>query len=148
MATDPNPSVASNSPPQPLPSEIMQALAAGLGDFSLRELLGLILTSLSHAERQAYLARMPADKGNGAYPRSFNLGSLPLEIEVPRTRTGAFRPRLLPPLYQRDYPEQTQALLLGLLASCRSLNAAKAALRRIGLSGSEEDLRSRGPRLP
>ena len=45
MATDPNPSVAPNSLPQFLAAEITQALAAGLGDFSLRELLGLILTS-------------------------------------------------------------------------------------------------------
>jgi hypothetical protein len=65
MATDPNPSVAPQSLPEPLPADITQALAAGLGDFSLRELLGLVLTQLSHAERQAYLARIPADKGNG-----------------------------------------------------------------------------------
>ena len=65
VSTDPNPSVAPTSSSEPLPAEITQALAAGLGDFSLRELLGLVLTQLSHAERQAYLARMPADKGNG-----------------------------------------------------------------------------------
>jgi putative transposase len=140
VSTDPNPSVAPTSSSEPLPAEITQALAAGLGNFSLRELLSLVLTQLSHAERQAYLARIPADKGNGLYARSLNLGSVPLQVDVPRTRSGNFRPTVLPPPYQRDYPEETQALLLGLLASCRSLNAAKAALRRIGLSGSEEDL--------
>ena len=100
----------------------------------------MILSSLGQAERQIYLARTPADKGNGSYARSLKMGSIPLQIEVPRTRGGSFRPSLLPPLYQRDYPEETQALLLSLLASCRSLNAAQGALRKMGLAASEEEL--------
>jgi putative transposase len=140
MATDPKPSLSPNRSSESLPAEIRQALAGGLGDFTLRELLSLILSSLGQAERQAYLSRTPADKGNGAYARSLSVGSLPLEVDVPRTRTGAFRPTVLPPPYQRDYPEETEALLLALLASCRSLNAAKLALRKIGLSASEEDM--------
>jgi putative transposase len=142
MATDPDTSLSPNPPPESLLAEVAQALAGGLGDCSLRELLSLVLTSLGHAERQRYLARTPADKGNGAYPRSLQVGSIPIDLAVPRTRTSAFRPSLLPPPYQRDYPEETQALLLALLASSRSLNAAKAALRRIGLSGSEQDIDS------
>jgi putative transposase len=142
MATDPKRSLSPNRPIDPLPSEIRQDLATGLGDFSLRELLGFLLSSLSQAERRAYLARTPNDKGNGAYARGLNLGSLPLEVDVPRTRSGVFRPTLLPPPYQRDYPEETEALLLALLASSRSLNAAKAALRKLGLSASEEDMDS------
>lgn len=140
MATDPDTTLSPNSLSESLPTEIAQALAGGLGDFSLRELLGLMLSSLGHAERQKYLARTPADKGNGAYPRSLKLGSIPLDIAVPRTRQGSFRPTVLPPPYQRDYPEETQALLLALLASSRSVNSAKSALRRLGLSGSEPDI--------
>lgn len=140
MATDPDNSLSLNSLSESLPAEITQALAGGLGDFNLRELLGLMLSSLGHAERQKYLARTPADKGNGAYPRSLQLGSIPIDIAVPRTRNGTFRPGILPPPYQRDYPEETQALLLALLASSRSINAAKTALRRLGLSGSEQDI--------
>ncbi len=140
MPTDPNPSLAPNSPSESLPAELAQALAAGLDNFSLRELLGLVLNSLGQAERQAYLASTPADKGNGTYARSLKMGSIPLQIDVPRTRNGSFRPSLLPPPYQRDYPEQTQALLLHLLASCRSVNAAKTALRKMGLAASEEEL--------
>ncbi|HZU43008.1 MAG TPA: transposase, partial [Terriglobales bacterium] len=123
-----------------MPAELAQALAAGLGPFSLRELLALILNSLGQAERQAFLAGAPADKGNGSSARSLKMGSIPLQIDVPRTRNGSFRPSLLPPPYQRDYPEQTQALLLNLLASCRSVNAAKTALRKMGLAASEEEL--------
>ena len=140
MPTDPNPSLAPHSTSPSLPAEIAQALAAGLGPFSLREMLALILNSLGQAERQSYLAATPVDKGNGSYARSLNMGSIPLQIDVPRTRNGSFRPRLLPPPYQRDYPEETQALLLNLLASCRSVNAAKGALRKMGLAASEEEM--------
>ena len=59
---------------------------------------------------------------------------------MPRTRGGSFRPSLLPPPYRRDYPEEAQALLLSLLASCRSLNAAQGTLRKMGLAASEEEL--------
>ena len=54
MATDPKRSVSPNSSPEPMPDEIRQALAGGLGDFSLRELLSFILSSLGQAERQTY----------------------------------------------------------------------------------------------
>ncbi len=138
MTTDPDTSVTPN--PESLAPEIAQALAGGLGDVSLRELLGLLLSSVGRAERQSYLARTPTDKGNGAYSRSLKVGSIPLDVTVPRTRSGAFRPMVLPDPYQRDYPEETQNLLLALLTSSRSVNAAKAALRRLGLSGSEQDI--------
>ena len=140
MATDPDNRLSPNPVAESLPIEIAEALAGGLGDFSLRELLGLVLSSLGHAERGKYLDRNPTDKGNGAYPRSLQVGSIPIDIAVPRTRSGAFRPSVLPPPYQRDYPEETQSLLLALLASSRSLNSAKSALRRMGLSGSEQDI--------
>jgi len=125
-----------------LPAEIAQTLADGRGDFNLRQLLGLLLSNLGHVERRKDLARTPADKGNGAYRRSLSIGSIPIDIAVPRTRNGKFRPSILPPAYQRDYPQETPALLLALLASSRSVNAAKAALRRLGLSGSEQDIDS------
>ena len=110
MATDPKRSVSPNSSPEPMPDEIRQALTGGLGDFSLRELLSFILSSLGQAERQTYLARTPADKGNGAYARSLTVGSLPLEVDVPRICTGAFRPTILPPPYQRDHSEETERI--------------------------------------
>ncbi len=59
MPTDPNPSLAPSSSAPSMPSEIAQALAAGLDNFSLRKLLGLVLNSLGQAERQAYLASTP-----------------------------------------------------------------------------------------
>lgn len=65
---------------------------------------------------------------------------MPVEVRVPRTRTGDFRPASLPAPYQRGYSEEIQALLFGLLASSRSLNAAKDALQKMGLSSSQQDL--------
>jgi putative transposase len=140
MATDPKPSVSPTSPSQPLPADIRQALASGLGDFSLRELLSWLLSNVGLAERQAYLERIPNDNPNGFYDRSLQLGTIPVEVRVPRSRSGDFRPASLPPPYQRGYSQEIQALLLGLLASSRSLNAAKDALQKMGLSSSQQDL--------
>src|SRR3990172_902684 len=76
---------------------------------------------LGQSERRAYLAQASADKGNGGYGRSLNVGPIPVNIEVPRTRSGNFRPRSLPPPYQRGYSDEVQALILGLLGSARSI---------------------------
>ena len=91
-------------------------------------------------ERKAYLERILQDQPNGFYERWLQLGTIPLEVRVPRTRSGDFRPASLPAPYQRGYNEETQALLLGLLASSRSLNAAKNALQKMGLSSAQQDL--------
>jgi hypothetical protein len=42
----------------------------------------------------------------------------------------------LPGAYQLVYDEETQSLLLGLLASGRSVNAVKEALGKMGLSSA------------
>jgi transposase-like protein len=46
----------------------------------------------------------------------------------------------LPAAYRRGYPEETEALLLSLLASARSLNAVEDALQKMGLSCSPTEL--------
>jgi putative transposase len=140
MATDPKPSLPPKASAECLPAEIQQALASGLADFNLRELLSWLLSRVGLAERHAYLERRAHDKSNGFYDRSLQLGAIPLDVRVPRTRTGDFRPATLPAPYQRGYPEEVQALLLGLLASARSINAAKDALQKMGLSSSEQEL--------
>jgi putative transposase len=140
MATDPKPSVAPASASEPLPAEIRQLLTSGVGDFSLRELLSWLLSSVGTAERQAYLERIPHDTPNGFYDRSLQVGTIPVQVRVPRSRTGDFRPASLPAPYQRGYSEEIQALLFGLLTSSRSLNAAKDALQKMGLSNSQQDL--------
>jgi putative transposase len=114
--------------------------AAGLEQLSTSQLLGLLLDTLYSAERSVYLEAAQDDKGNGAYERNVNLGSLPVEVEVPRTRSGGFRPESLPPPYQRGYDDATRDLLLRLVASGRSLTASKQALRGLGLTASGPQL--------
>ncbi|HEX2715999.1 MAG TPA: IS256 family transposase [Candidatus Acidoferrales bacterium] len=121
-------------------TELDKVLESGIGDVSLRELLGMLISSVGLGERQAYLRRESSDKANGFYDRNLQLGTIPVDIQVPRTRSGQFRPASLPPAYQRGYNDETQALLLGLLASGRSVNAVKEALGKMGLSSAKDDL--------
>jgi hypothetical protein len=98
MATDPKPSLTPKvSPDSSLPSAVEQVLTSGLGDCSLRELLSLMLSSVGQAERQAFLERTRNDHANGFYDRALEVGTIPVEVQVPRTRSGEFRPASLPP---------------------------------------------------
>src|SRR5215469_7239269 len=140
MATDPLKSLAPKSMPAAANNGLPSLSESDLADLSLRELLGVLLSSVGVAERKAYLERLLQDKPNGFYDRSLQLGTMPLDVRVPRTRSGDFRPASLPPLYQRGYSDETQTLLLSLLSSGRSLNAVKDALQKMGLSSSQQEL--------
>jgi putative transposase len=142
MATDPSKSLAPESLPLTEKNTLVQMLDSDLADLSVRELLSMLLSSVGLAERKAYLERIFPDKPNGFYDRSLQLGTIPVEIRVPRTRSRDFRPATLPPLYQRGYSQETQSLLLSLLSSGRSLNAVKDALQKMGLSSSQQELES------
>ena len=140
MATDPKKSLTPGVVSSNAKTDIDRLLQTGLADFSLRELLGLLISSAGAAERNVYLQDVPADKPNGFYDRFLQVGSIPVDIRVPRTRNGDFRPASIPEPYRRGYSEEVQSLLLGLLSSSRSLNAAKDALQKMGLSRCEQDL--------
>jgi transposase-like protein len=126
--------------PESVQSDIDEALKSGLADFSIRELLGFLISSAGTAERKLYLQKAHDDRPNGFYDRQLQVGATPIDIRVPRTRGGQFRPASLPAAYQRGYSEETRSLLMSMLASSRSINAAKQALRQMGLSSSEQDL--------
>jgi putative transposase len=141
MSTNPQRNLPSSGElPKEVQGQLDKLLDGGLGELSLRQILATAFKALNEAERRQFLTSSEQDKANGFYERSLQLGSIPLELEVPRTRSGQFRPSLLPAPYQRSYPEETQSLLLALLASSRSINAAKTALRKLGLSASEHEL--------
>jgi putative transposase len=140
MATSPKKSLPPTVIPATAKTDVDQLLQTGLADFSLRELLGLLISSAGTAERNVYLGDTPTDKPNGFYDRSLQVGSIPVDIRVPRTRHGDFRPTSLPAPYQRGYSEEVQSLLLGLLGSSRSINAAKDALQKMGLSRSQQEM--------
>jgi len=140
MATDPKKSLTPASISELAKSDVDRLLQTGLADFSLRELLGLLISSTGAAERNVYLEKTSNDTPNGFYDRSLQVGTIPVEVRVPRTRSGEFRPASLPSPYRRGYSEEVQSLLLGLLGSSRSIHAAKDALQKMGLSSSEQDL--------
>jgi len=120
--------------------EIEDVVQGGLGDLSLRALLATTLEALSVGERAAYLSTHTADKGNGNYERGLRVGSMPLEIAVPRSRSGEFRPSILPERYQRGFSDEDRALIMGLLSASRSIGAAKSAVRKMGLPLAEAEL--------
>jgi transposase-like protein len=140
MATDPKKSLTPSVISSTAKTDIDRLLQTGLADFSLRELLGMLISSAGAAERNVYLQDTPTDKPNGFYDRSLQVGSIPVDIRVPRTRHGDFRPVSLPAPYRRGYSEEVQTLLAGLLGSSRSINSAKDALQKMGLARSEQDL--------
>jgi len=140
MASGSKKSVAPTAVPEFVKSDIDKVLQSGMADFTIRQLLGLLMSSSGAAERKVYLEDTPEDKPNGFYDRSLQLGSIPVEVRVPRTRSGDFRPASLPNRYQRGYAEEIESILTSLLASSRSINAAKSALKKMGLSSSEQDL--------
>jgi hypothetical protein len=88
MATGSDKSLPPSSSPHLEKSDIEKLIQSGLADFSLRELLGAMLSNLAQAERGTYLQNQPEDWANGFYPRSLQIGSVPVEIEVPRTRSN------------------------------------------------------------
>src|SRR5499426_3774293 len=140
MTTDPKKSLPSSAASRIAKSDIDQLLQTGLADFSLRELLGALISSAGAAERNVYLQDVASDKPNGFYDRSLQVGSIPVDIRVPRTRHGDFRPMSITEPYRRGYNEEVQSLLVGLLSASRSLNAAKDALQKMGLSRCEQDV--------
>src|SRR5260370_33175455 len=108
MTTDPTKSLA----PQPLPpaekNALTEMLDSDLAQLSLRELLGMLLSSVGLAERKAYLERAVHDKPNGFYDRSLEVGAIPLELRVPPTRTGDFRPATVRPPYDGSEQRETR----------------------------------------
>jgi len=140
MSTDPKKRVPPKANSSPGKADLAEVLESGIGDVSLRQLLGMLISSVGVSERKAYLSCEPEDKGNGFYGRDLEVGTIPVAIQVPRTRSGQFRPAVLPAAYQRGYNDETQSLLLGLLASGRSVNAIKEALGKMGLSSAKQDL--------
>jgi len=140
MTKGPNKKVPPPSDADNIPDEIIDAADGGLGRITLRELLGMALSHVASAERTNYLRGTADDKGNGTYSRSIAVGSLPLQVLVPRTRTGEFRAKCLPGPYQRAYPDEMRPVILGMLAASRSLNAAGAALRKMGLHVSPDEI--------
>jgi len=104
---------------------------------SLLELVEKILTRIMREEREKYLKENEDDKANGNYKRSLNTSIGNLSIEVPRTRSGEFRSKFLPPKYQR-YEDSFEELLFSLLINGDSKQEIIQKLKLRGLNFSEK----------
>jgi len=107
---------------------------------SFEELVSYALNLLALADRKLYLEQHPDDKGNGFYKRKLPSGSLTFNINVPRTRSGQFRPFFLPEKWQRHQKEDFVKLAYSVLLASRSVEAAKRSFRELSLPISENYL--------
>lgn len=78
---------------------------------ALKKLLEDLLDWFMLSERQIYLLNNENDKGNGFYDRKLATPMGNLDISVPRTRTGDFRPYILPEPYKRVDNSYTDFLM-------------------------------------
>ena len=115
---------------------LKKALAAE----SYEEMFSHLLNLLAFLERTIYLQNTTNDKGNGFRPRKLHAGSLTFDLLVPRTRTGAYRPFFLPEKWKRSSPQDFINLAHALILSSKSIEAAKRAIKELGLPISEEYL--------
>jgi transposase-like protein len=133
--------VAPNSKTEQIENEVQELVRGALPDKTAAMVVQLLIDWFHRREREFYLREHPDDVANGHYRRKkLNFGSVPLELNVPRTRSGQFKPSLLPGPYQRGYSEETRQLLLSVLASSRSLSAAKSSIRRLGIGVPEDEV--------
>ena len=94
-------------------SKIVESYTRNLKEIvnlSTDELLVEVLESFLKIERSEYL-NSNIDKGNGFYPRVFQgLSRDNLQIRIPRSRTGEFKPALLELVKRDDDMEKELAL--------------------------------------
>lgn len=95
----------------------LKNLRLSLDNFTLEQFVVNTLEMLMELERDEYLQNFKElgfnDKGNGSYPRSFkSLSKNSLLINVPRTRTGEFKPFVLE--FLKCNQEQVNELVLTL----------------------------------
>lgn len=95
----------------------LKNLRQGLTGLSMDKFVVDTLEMLMHLEREDYLQELKQknerDKGNGTYPRSFkSLSKNALVINIPRTRTGDFKPFVLE--FLKYHQEQVNELVLTL----------------------------------
>lgn len=100
--------VAPNSKTEQIENEVQELVRGALPDKTAAMVVQLLIDWFHRREREFYLREHPDDVANGHYRRKkLNFGSVPLELNVPRTRSGPFKPSLLPGPYQllrRDPP--------------------------------------------
>jgi transposase-like protein len=122
---------------------IMEIINKEYDIFSLKEknflsdIVSKILEEIMYKEREIYLSNNMFDKGNGFYDREIQTSLGKININVPRTREGEFRPKVLPDKYTR-YDATFEELIKSLITSGDSQAEVIAKLRIKGLNYSEK----------
>lgn len=106
---------------------------------ALKKLLEDLLDWFMLSERQIYLLKNENDKGNGFYDRKLGTPMGNLDISVPRTRTGDFRPHILPEPYKRVDESYTD-LLMSLVVNGYSESSLLNTLKSLNLPYSDDEL--------
>jgi transposase-like protein len=107
---------------------------------SYEDMLSHLLNLLAFLERTIYIQNTSNDKGNGFRTRKLHAGSLTFDLLIPRTRNGNFRPFFLPEKWKRTSPQDFMNLAHALILSSKSIEAAKRAIKELGLPITEEYL--------
>jgi len=89
------------------------------------------------SERDVCLEKEDKDKGNGIYDRTLATSISKLELSVPRTRNGNFRPKVLPEPYKRVNKSYTD-LLMSLVINGYSEFSLLNTLKNFNLPYSRE----------
>lgn len=106
---------------------------------ALSTFLEQMLDSIMSGERIVHLEDHDDDKGNGHYRRVLASAMGKLRLDVPRTRSGKFRPQVLPEKYQRTTPDYA-ALLESLAENACSPNRIARILAGLDLPYSEDQM--------
>lgn len=106
---------------------------------AMKRLLEELLERIMVSERNIHLQKTEKDKGNGFYDRTLATSIGKLELSVPRTRNGNFRPSVLPEPYKR-VDQSYVDLLMSLVANGYSESALLATLKSLNLPYSQEEM--------
>ena len=106
----------------------------------LLEGISQILNQATTSERQLYLNSNPDDSGNGRAPvRQLKLGTTPIDIQIPRTRSGNFYPSFLTK-YERMIPGDYETILLNILLNAKNFSAVKRTIKALNLPYRPDEL--------
>jgi len=91
------------------------------------------------AERGIYLEKEEKDKGNGYYGRELISKFGKLDLEVPRTRNGKFRPYLLGEKYKRS-SDDFEEFLISLISNGYSKSQIQKTLKKLALPYNYQEI--------
>lgn len=113
------------------PSEIKAFLLNGMST---------LINRANTAERRVYLNNNPEDTANGFSPsRNIMMGTTPVTVSVPRTRSSNFYPQLFTK-YERTIPEDYEAILRELILNAKNFSSVKRTLRGLKLPYRAEEV--------